>query len=388
MINGEKVIGRSLRWGMIGGGKGSNIGNVHRSAALRDANFQLLAGAFDIDPARGTTFAGELGVSADRSYPDYLSMLRAERQRDDAVEVITIATPNSTHYAISKACLEAGFHVVCEKPLCFTYEEAQELEALACKHSLVFGVTYGYSGHQLLRQARAMIENGELGDIRIVNTEFPHDFFTTALEEDVPSLKWRMDPKMSGPSSVLGDVGTHALHLVEILVPNFKINELLCVKQSFIKSRVLEDNANVMMKCDDGIFCTLWACGVNAGRQPELKIRVIGSKGSLEWMQLRPNELKLDVHGKAPQIIERGTGYLHGAALAEDRIGGGHAEGLFESWANIYRRFAQAVDATQKGDAAFLKDFWYPSVREGAEGVKFVEKCVESADQGSVWIRY
>lgn len=388
MINGEKAAGRSIRWGMIGGGRGSNIGYIHRSSAMRDGNFKLVAGAFDIDPERGRAFGKELGVDEGRCYRDYATMLEAERQREGGAEAISIATPNGTHYAISKACLEAGFHVVCEKPLCFTVEEARELERLSEEKGLVLGVAYGYSGHQLLRQARRMIEEGELGEIRLINTAFSHGFYTNPVENHVPAANWRLNPEKAGSSFVLGDVGTHALHLAETLVPGFRVKELLCEKHSFVEGRLLEDDAHVLMRCEGGIFATLWACAVNTGSQPELKIRIIGSKASLEWCQLRPDVLRYEVDSRPPQTIERGTGYLFDIAREEDRIGSGHAEGLFESWSNIYRRFAMAIDAANRKDSNFLEDFWYPDVHAGAEGVRFVEKCIESAGKGAVWVAY
>lgn len=389
MINGEKRLERPIRWAMIGGGRGSQIGYIHRSAALRDNSFQLVAGAFDINPERGRDFGVNLGVDPERCYPDYATMFAEEVKREDGIEAVSIATPNGTHFSISKAALEAGLHVVCEKPLCFTVEEATILRDLAKKNNRIVGVTYGYSGHQMIHQARKMIENGELGEIRIVNMQFAHGFHSSAVEEENPSTKWRVDPKFAGPSYVLGDLGTHPLYLAEAMLPNMKIKGLMCAKQSFVKSRApLEDNAYVIMNYENGAVGTLWASAVNAGSMHGQKIRVIGSKASLEWWDEQPNQLKFEIQGKPAQVLERGMDYLYEEALADDRIGGGHPEGLFESWSNIYWRFAVAMDAANRDDMQFLKDFWYPDIDAGFEGVRWIENCVRSADNGAVWVEY
>ncbi len=387
MISG-KVVESSIRWAMVGGGKGSNIGYIHRSSALRDGNFILSAGAFDIDPERGMAFGKELGLDEDRCYSDYVTMFEEESKREDGIQAVSIATPNKTHYAITKAALEAGLHVVCEKPLTFTSEEAEELENLAKKKNRILGVTYGYSGHQLIRQARAMIENGDLGDIRIVNVEFSHGGFAQAIEKDVPAVKWRFDPKQAGPAAVLGDVGTHAFHLAETIVPGLKIEKLLCVNNSFVEGRILEDDANVMIKYKGGISGHLWASSVNVGSLSGLRIRVMGSKASLSWWAERPNQMTYEVAGEPIRILERGMSYLYDVAVDEDRIGAGHSVGLFESWSNIYRRFAKAMEAADKDDTETLKDLWYPNVHEGTIGVKFVEKCLESVKAESAWVNF
>jgi len=387
MINGEKEID-PLRWAMVGGGRGSNIGYIHRSAALRDRHFQLVAGAFDIDPQRGVEFGISIGVDPARSYSDYKTLFAEETKRSDGIQAVSIATPNGTHYEISKAALEAGIHVVCEKPLCFKYSEAQELIELAEKKGLIVGVTYGYTGHQVIQQARKMIQNGDIGEVRVINLQFAHGACNTALEERVPALKWRLDPAYAGPSFVLGDVGTHTLFMAETMVPDFRIKNLLCSRQSMVAGRKLEDNAFVLMNLHSGAVAQMWASAINCGSIHGQKIRVVGSKASLEWWDERPNQLSYEIEGEPIRILERGASYLYPEALAEDRIGAGHPEGLFESWSNLYRRYALAMDAANRGDKAFLEDFWYPDVQAGAEGVKFVEKCVQSADGGSVWVDY
>jgi len=387
MINGIKALDRSLRWGMVGGGGTSQIGYIHRSAATRDNNFTLLAGAFDINAERGRAFGTSLGIEADRCYADYETLFAAEAARADGIEAVSIATPNNTHFAICRAALNAGLHVVCEKPLCFTAAEADELEQLCAEKKKIIGVTYGYAGHQLIHQAREMIAAGLLGEIRIINMQFAHGFHNEAVELQNESTKWRVDPRFVGPSYVLGDLATHPLFIAETMVPHLQIKRLLCSRQSFVKTRApLEDNAFVMMEYDNGAVGTMWASAVNCGSMHGQKVRVIGEKASLEWWDEQPNQLRYEVQGEPVQILERGMGYLHPSALADDRIGGGHPEGLFEAWSNLYRRFALAMDATDRGDQAFLKDFWYPGAHAGLMGVRWVEQCVKSADAGSIWI--
>ncbi|MEE4084286.1 Gfo/Idh/MocA family oxidoreductase [Pseudomonas viridiflava] len=389
MINGSKRISRPVRWAMVGGGANSQIGYIHRSAALRDQNFALIAGAFDIDPERGRAFGEQLGVDPERCYPDYLQLIEQEARRPDGIEAISVATPNGTHFSITKAALEAGLHVVCEKPLCFTLEEAETLREISRANQRIVGVTYGYAGHQLIEQARQMIAAGELGEIRMVHMQFAHGFHSAPVETQNQATQWRVDPRTAGPSYVLGDVGTHPLYIAEVMLPELKIKRLQCNRQSFVKSRApLEDNAYTLMEYEGGAIGWVWSSAVNAGSMHGQKVRVIGSRASLEWWDERPNQLSFEVQGQPAQILERGMGYLHPDALLDDRIGGGHPEGLFEAWSNLYYRFALAMDATTRGNAATLQALRYPDINAGVEGVRWVQRCVESADQGGIWIDY
>ncbi|WP_296262749.1 MULTISPECIES: Gfo/Idh/MocA family protein [unclassified Pseudomonas] len=389
MINGSKRISRPIRWAMVGGGSQSQIGYIHRSAAVRDRNFELVAGAFDIDPGRGRAFGEQLGVEPDRCYADYLSLFEQEALRADGIQAVSIATPNGTHYTITKAALEAGLHVVCEKPLCFTVEQAETLRNVAKANNRVVGVTYGYAGHQLIEQARAMIAGGELGEIRMVHMQFAHGFHSAPVETQSQATQWRVDPRQAGPSYVLGDVGTHPLYLSEVMLPDLKIKRLMCSRQSFVASRApLEDNAYTLMEYEGGAMGMVWSSAVNAGSMHGQKIRVIGSRASLEWWDERPNQLSFEVQGQPAQILERGMGYLHADALLDDRIGAGHPEGLFEAWSNLYYRFALAMDAANRGDVEVLAAISYPDIDAGVEGVRWVERCVESADKDAAWVPY
>ncbi len=376
---------------MIGGGRGSQIGYIHRAAAARDRLFQLVAGSFDINADRCVDFGKKIGVSADRCYSDYTQMLATEAGRSDGVQVVTIATPNKFHYPMCKAVLEAGMHVICEKPLCFTSGEAEYLKKLAAEQNKIIGVNYSYTGHQMIHQARNMIAQGDIGEIRVINTQFAHGWHSAEVEAEDIGTKWRVTPEMSGPAYVLSDVGTHAYYLAKAMVPGLKIKELMCTRQSFVEARApLEDNAHVMLHFEGGAVGTIWASCVNAGSMHDQRVRIVGSKASLEWWDEHPNQLSYEIQGKPKQVLDRGHAYLYNddPAVSCNRIGGGHAVGLFESWANIYHRYALAIDATDRKDATFLADFWYPDVNAGIEGVKLIEKCVESADKGSIWVRY
>jgi predicted dehydrogenase len=389
MIIGKRQTEKPIRWAMVGGGQGSQIGYVHRSAALRDRTFDLVAGAFDIDPDRGRAFGIELGVPKDRCYSDYRALFESEARRSDGIQAVSIATPNNTHYEIAKAALEHGLHVVCEKPLCFAVAEALDLQRLVGEQRKIVGVAYGYSGHQMIEQARAMVANGDLGDIRIVNLQFAHGFHSAPVEERNPSTRWRVDPRYAGPSYVLGDLGTHPLYISETILPHLRIKRIMCARQSFVRSRApLEDNAMTMMEYDNGAFGTVWSSAVNAGSMHSQKVRIIGSKASLEWWDERPNQLSYEVQGEPARVLERGMPYLAVEALIDDRIGTGHSEGLFEAWANLYYRFAIAMEAADRGDGDRLKRLHYPDIAAGVEGVRWVENCVRSADAGGVWIDY
>lgn len=391
MFNEELHYQRPLRWGMVGGGRGSQIGYIHRSAAKRDGLFQLCAGAFDLDYERGCEFGSNIGVAKQRCYRNYQELFEQEGMRADGIEAVSIATPNFTHYEICKAALLAGLHVVCEKPLCFTSEQGEELVKLAKDKGKIVGITYGYTGAQMIHQAKNMILNDELGEIRIIQMQFAHGFHSQEVEKEDPGTRWRVNPATAGPAYVLGDVGTHALFLAETILPKQKIKRLLCSRQSFVKSRApLEDNATVLLEYESGAVGTLWASAVNAGSMHQQKIRIVGSKASIEWWDEYPNQLRLEIQGQPVQILERGMGYLHqeDEAVSSDRIGGGHVEGLFEAWANLYRRFGIAFNEKNQGNDKLLEDLWYPNIHHGLAGVRFIEACVESADKGAVWVEY
>ncbi|MEY8600786.1 Gfo/Idh/MocA family protein [Staphylococcus shinii] len=390
MINGESKIGKPLRWGMIGGGRTGQVGYKHRTGALRDNTYHLVAGAFDVDPERGRDFGVNLGVDSERCYDDYQTLLNEESKREDGVEVVSIATPNGTHYSITMASLEAGLHVICEKPLVFTSEEANEIKELAEKKNLIVGVTYGFSGNTMLLQMRAMIEQNKIGEINLVELQYTHGYAgSEKADKDNAAQKWRVDPKIAGPSFVLGDLSTHTYYMSQLVMPKMKIKKLLCDRQSFVGSRYpLEDNAYVLMHYENGAVGRMWTSAVDAGRMDGQRIRIVGSNGSLEWWDSAPNELTYQPQDEPIQTLIRGTDYLDDLAKEYERLGTLHQEGLSEAWGNIYLSIALAIDAKNRGDEATLEQLIYPDIEAGIEGVRWIENCVNSADNGSQWIEY
>ncbi len=389
MLNGERTIERPLRWGMVGGGRTGQVGYKHRTGALRDGTYRLLAGAFDLDEKRGRDFGTKLGVAEERCYASYRELIAGEAIRDDGVEVVSIATPNFTHYEITKACLEAGLHVICEKPLFFSVAECEEVARLAEDKGLIVGVTYGYSGHPLVRQMAAMIRKGMLGEIRIVDMQYTHGFNSGDDAGADEALKWRTDPTTAGPTFVLGDIGTHLHYLAGVVLPHMKIERLLCDRKAFIPTREpLEDHATVLTHYDNGARGHLWVSSVNAGHMGSQRYRFVGSRASLEWSDSRPDQLIYKVQGEPPRTLHRGMSYLEQESVAIDRMGALHTEGLGDSWANVYLWIAQAIDAKRRGDDAFLNTHHYPGIEAGTEGVRWLENCVRSADSGAAWVRY
>lgn len=390
MINGEKLTMRALRWGMVGGGRTGQVGYKHRTGALRDGtSYRLVCGAFDLDAERGRDFGEKLGVDSDRCYDDYKALIAAETAREDGVEVVTIATPNFTHYEITKACLEAGLHVICEKPLFFSVAECEDIERLADEKGLIVGVTYGFSGHPLLLQMRKMVANGMIGDVRMVDLQYTHGFNSGDDVDASEAQKWRTNPATSGPTFVLGDISTHTYYMSQVILPEMEIKELLCDRQSFISSRTpLEDNAYILFHYENGAVGRLWCSSVNAGCMDSQKIRIVGSKASLVWSDAYPNDLYYEVQGQPIQHMHHGMPYLDGLCLDSERMGALHTEGLGDSWANIYLRIAQAIEAKNNGDDQALNELIYPGIKAGTDGVRWLENCVKSADAGSVWVNF
>lgn len=389
MYNGERLIERPLRWGMVGGGRTGQVGYKHRTGALRDGTYQLVAGAFDLDADRGRDFGTHLGVAADRCYATYQDLIAGETGRADGVEVVSVATPNFTHFEITKALLNAGIHVICEKPLFFTVAECDEIAALAAEKGLIVGVTYGFTGHPLVHQMAAMVAKGMLGEIRIVDLQYTHGFNAGDDSNASEAQKWRTDPAKSGPTFVLGDIGTHLYYLSEVVLPDLKIERLLCDRKAFIPSRApLEDHATVLMHYDNGARGRLWVSSVNAGNMGSQRYRFVGAKASVEWSDSHPDQLIYEVQGEPNRVLHHGMPYLEPESLAVDRMGALHTEGLGDSWSNIYLWIAQAVDAARRGDDAFLKTHHYPGIHAGTEGVRWLENCVRSADAGAAWVDY
>lgn len=303
--------------------------------------------------------------------------------------MVSVATPNFTHFEITKALLQAGIHVICEKPLFFTVAECDEIAALAEEKGLIVGVTYGFTGHPLVHQMAAMVAKGMLGEIRIVDMQYTHGFNAGDDTDAGEAVKWRTNPATAGSTFVLGDIGTHLYYLSEVVLPELRIEKLLCDRKAFIPSRApLEDHATVLMHYDNGARGRLWVSSVNAGNMGSQQYRFVGSKASVQWSDSHPDQLIYEVQGEPNRILHHGMPYLEDESLAVDRMGALHTEGLGDSWANIYLWIAEAIDAKARGDEAFLDSHHYPGITAGTEGVRWLENCVRSADGGSEWVTY
>ncbi|WP_339115619.1 Gfo/Idh/MocA family oxidoreductase [Thioclava sp. GXIMD2076] len=381
MINGELQLARPLRWGMVGGGRTGQVGYKHRTGALRDGTYHLVCGAFDVDAARGRDFGMRVGVAEERCYDSYQALIAAETARADGVEVVSVATPNFTHYEITKALLSAGIHVICEKPLFFSVAECDEIAALAREKGLIVGVTYGYTGHPMVAQMAAMVAKGMLGEIRIVDMQYTHGFNAGDDTGASEAQQWRVDPARSGGTFVLGDIGTHLQYLSEIVLPHLKIEKLLCDRTAFIPSRApLEDHATVLMHYDNGARARLWVSSVDAGQMDAQRYRFVGAKASVEWHAARPDELLYEVQGEPSRILHHGMPYLEEEGHEYDRMGALHTEGLGDSWANIYLWIAQAIAGNPPAR--------YPDMAAGTSGVRWLENCIRSAEAGGAWVDY
>ncbi len=374
-----------IKLGMVGGGVGAFIGDVHRMAARLDDRYELVAAAFSSDPTRSKESAVEFGVAESRAYDDFVTMAREESTRSDGIEAVAIVTPNHLHHAPARAFLEAGIHVICDKPLTSSLEDAQALQALVEETGLLFAVTYNYSGYPMVRQAREMIATGELGDIRVVQVEYPQDWLSTDLETSgQKQAAWRTDPKQAGAGGSLGDIGTHAFHLTEF-VTGLEVTSLLADLHAFVPGRQLDDNAQMLLRFNNGARGSLWASQVAVGHENGLRIRVYGEQASLEWFQEQPNQLRYSVLGETPRVITRGCSAAGDSANAVTRIPGGHPEGFLEAFANLYRDFADQIQARKNQQAAPDNANLVPTVTDGLKGVEFVEKAVASSTNGGIW---
>ena len=373
-----------IKLGMVGGGEGAFIGEVHRIAARMDERFHLCAGALCSDPERSHKSALELGLSEDRSYSHYKEMAISESQRDDGINFVSIVTPNHLHHPIAKTFLEVGINVICDKPMTMNSVEAQELIDISESSDLIFAVTYNYSGYPLIREAREIIKKGELGSIRIIKVEYIQDWLTEPIESTgQKQASWRVDPKKSGIGGSIGDIGTHAFHLAHFVtqqLPNKISADLSC----FVEGRELDDNAHILMRYESGARGMIWSSQVAPGNENNLKMQIYGEKGGLIWQQENPNELILNLLNQPSRRLTRGSSFVGNQSARLTRIPAGHPEGYLEGFANIYREVADVFSA-KTSDKPISKDILYPTSREGFYGVSFIEAAIESNSKDSVW---
>lgn len=368
---------------MVGGGQGAFIGEVHRFAARLDDRFELCAGALSSEPERALASALELGIAAERSYSSFAEMAKSESARPDGVQAVAIVTPNHLHVAPALAMLEAGIHVICDKPLSSDYQQAQKLAEAVQASSAHFAVTYNYSAYPLIREARATVAAGALGALRLVQVEYPQDWLATDIEtEGQKQAEWRTDPARAGAGGCIGDIGTHAFHLAGF-VSGQQPESLLADLSSFVAGRALDDNAHILLRYADGARGMLWASQVAAGQENALRLRIYGELGSLEWMQENPNVLTHRPLGEPARTLTRGgAGTVSGAVT---RLPPGHPEGFIEGFATLYSDFADLIEGTDETERTAGEHL--PSVDDGVKGVRFVDAAVESMARGSAWVK-
>jgi predicted dehydrogenase len=374
-----------IRLGMVGGGQGAFIGDVHRMAARLDDEYELVAGALSSNAERALASARELGISDERSYANFESMAVAEAGRDDGIEAVSIVTPNHVHFPVAKAFLQAGIHVLCDKPLTITSDEARELVAAAETAGKILAVTYNYSGYPMIRQARAMIAGGDLGAIRLVHAEYAQDWLADALEQTGNrQAAWRTDPAQAGGGGSIGDIGTHAYHLA-CFVTGLELEALCADLTTFVAGRKLDDNAALLLRFRGGAKGMLWASQIAVGNENNLTLRVYGEKGGLSWRQEAPNELWFTPLGEAPRKLTRGGSAALPDAARVTRIPGGHPEGYLEAFASIYTEVSRAIRAYRAGTPV-AGEVLFPVGSDGLHGIAFVEAAVRSSDSGATWV--
>jgi predicted dehydrogenase len=383
----DGIHGGRIRLGMVGGGQGAFIGAVHRIAARMDDQYVLVAGALSSDPQRARASGEELGLKPERIYADYRVMAKEEARRNDGIEAVSIVTPNHLHFPVSKAFMEAGIHVICDKPLVHTSREAKALMALEKKSGVIFALTHNYSGYPMIRQAREMVEAGALGTIQVIQAEYPQDWLTTKLEDEGhKQAGWRTDPERSGIGGCIGDIGTHAYQLA-CFVSGLELDSLSADLSTFVKGRKVDDNVHILLRFTGGARGMLWASQVAPGNENGLRLRVYGTKGGIDWTQADPNYLWYTPFGKPKQLITRGGAGSGKAAGRVTRVPPGHPEGYLEGFANIYMEVARAIKARRERRKSLDRDVTFPGLEDGAKGVAFIEAAVKSSKANGRWIK-
>lgn len=375
-----------IRYGMVGGGRGAFIGAVHRIAAAMDGCFELVAGALSSEPERAMQSGRDIGLPPERTYPDYRSMAEAESARPDGIEAAVIVTPNHMHAPCAAAFLEAGIHVICDKPMTATLDEAERLAETVSASGKFFILTHNYCGHPMIREARERVRSYELGDIRVVQAEYAQEWLADPLEEmGHKQAEWRTDPARSGPAGCLGDIGTHAYHLLRF-VTGLRVESLSAELSTFVEGRRVDDNAQAMLRFKKGARGTIWASQVAPGNENGLRLRVYGTSGGIEWAQADPNYLWYTRLGEPKQLITRGGAGAGRAAARVTRVPPGHPEGYLEAFATIYSEAALAIRAQKEG-VLEPREILLPGIDDGLDGMRFVAACIESSSKDSAWVQ-
>ncbi len=379
---------RKINMGMVGGGPGSFIGLVHFNGAMLDGQINFVCGAFSSDPGKSKIAGEQYFLPPGRIYGSYEEMILEEKQLPDGerMDFLCIATPNHVHFGPAKLALQNGFHVVSDKPLTFTSDEARELVRLVKETGLIFAVTHAYTGYPLVKEAREMIKNGELGKIRKVVSEYPQGWLSDPIErENQTQASWRTDPKRSGKSGCMGDIGTHALNLAEY-VTGLKVSEICADLSIMVEGRPLDDDGNVLVRFENGARGVLYASQISAGEENGLRIRVYGEKGGIEWVQAEPNRMEVKWTDRPMEVKKPGNGYLSPIAQYNTRMPAGHPEGLIEAFGNIYRNVATCIQCLLEGEEPPVEAMDYPTVQDGLRGMVFIDKLVESSEGDVKWV--
>ena len=379
---------RKLRMGMVGGGQGAFIGSVHRIAAAMDQQVDFVAGCFSRDFENTKTTGKQLYLNSARCYQTYREMAESEAKLPDEqrIDFVSIVTPNESHFPIAKSFLQAGIHVVCDKPMTYTLEEAQELVNIVEETGLVFALTHNYTGHPLVRHARHLFSSGEMGTVRKVIVEYLQDFLMYPHEkEGQKQAVWRVDPKQAGLGGTLGDVGTHALNLMEYII-NDRVTRICADKTTFLPDRELDEDVNVLLRLSGGGKGILTVSQIATGEENNLWIRIYASKGAIVWRQENPNYLEVYRYGESRQTMTRASGYLSATAREATRVPTGHPEGYLEAFANIYCGAIEAIRNHIDRNPLKKNEYNFPTVYDGLRGMQFIYKAVESSDEGSVWL--
>jgi predicted dehydrogenase len=390
MIEGQDTLNQAprLRYGMVGGGPGAFIGDVHRKAIAMDGKAELASGCFSQDFEKTRTLGESLGLPKDRLYPDFQAMLETEASRDDRPDFIVIVTPNSSHHPIARLALEKGFPVVCDKPLTTSLRDAEELAGLAGEKKLLFCVAYAYACYPMVKNIRDMIARGDIGEIRFVNAEYPQEWLATPLEKTGQKQSlWRTDPALAGLSNCVGDIGSHIENMVAAMT-GLKISRLCARLDRFGEDRVLDDNATILIDYEGGAKGVSWSSQIAIGHDNGFRVRIYGTKGSVEWVQEEPNHARTAFLDRPVSRISRGRDPMSPRAQALSRIPSGHPEGYFECFANMYSTYIGALAKIKAGIPLAADDLDFPDIREGVRGVATIEKCVESSARDAAWVDF
>jgi len=379
MRNDSLPKNKKIKIGFVGGGPSSFIGYTHRLAARFDNRFEFVAGVFSRDKKKSIDFGSSLGLDPSRCYANYSEMAKKESKRSDGIEALGIMTPSGDHYKIAKLFIENKIHIICDKPLTATVEDAIKLQKLVKKHKIVFALTHNYSAYPMLREAKNLVEKGKLGKVLLINVEYPQGYTVGIKKKDEKStLKWRLDKKMCGPSMILAEIGTHSYHLLRY-VTNLEVKEISAEVNSLSPEISVDDNAFLILRMNNKARASIWVSSAATGGENGLKIRVYGNKGAVEWFQDEPNHLKFTELNKSTKIITRASNDVSDFSLKSSRLAAGHPEGFFEAFSNIYTEFADCILSNKKTNHTF------PNIEDGVKGIKFIFAAKKSSNNNSKW---